>query len=512
MGRPRDKSPARRIAPRARSRGFSAREFFKALRACDYDRCRELATGDSPAAIFAASRLAIRERRYLDVIGWLSGTQAASRADALERDVLLGAALGLTRDFVAGKRLLDDALQRLPKRGLLIEDARYYRAAIAWVEHDHRTAERVIAPNLVSEDPNRRAGAHIMLSWIAVRRYEIETHIRELEAALDETEDAPERDELYRAVPLLTLSVLCREISLPKTLARVRSVYDSTRWNNGIVREKFQTTRMLALCDALEGNELGAFGRLRVATSLAPSEFWRVMCLLDRAQLAKRTGERAFGMDMLHDAHELAAGLQWETTVGEERAALTVLAEMFASIDPSISQRYLALHRSLPNTSALLAYSSDPRARAFEAYGAGMAQLHLGDRTGAANLLLEVWSILNDFHYGWRAGLCALGLFEATGDPQWLERAARRVDPWPRSWVARMVATASASVRTQPELPAVQRQVLELLRAGKRNAEIAAVLGRSPHTVRNHVAQLFKTYGVRTRGELAAAAALQTPS
>jgi len=505
MGRSRNK-PAVRRAPRARTHAtFPTREFYEALRACDYDQCRALATGDSPAAIFAASRLALRERRYLDIIGWLSAMQPASRADALERDVWLGAALGLTRDFVAGKQLLDRALRRLPKHDSLIEDAQYYRAAIAWVEHDHRTAEHIIAPQLQSKDASNRARSHIMLSWIAIRRYDVETHIRELEAALDEVESAPNRDELYPAAALLTLSVLCREISLPKALARVRTAYDSTRWNNGLAGERFQTARMLAWCDALEGNELGAFGRLRATTSMAPSEYWRVLCLLDRAQLAKQTGERAFAMDMLQEAHELASGLQWETTVGEERAALTVLAEMFASVDASISQRYLALHRSLSSVSAMLAYGGDPRVRAFEAYGSGMAQLHLGDRRGAEARLLEVWSIFNDFHYGWRRALCALGLFEATRKTEWLERASRCIAPWPRSWVARMVLTATTMAHRQPELPAVQRQVLELLQTGKRNAEIAAVLGRSPHTVRNHVAQLFKKYRVRTRAALAAA-------
>ncbi len=504
MVRSRDKVATRRIAPRARAT-FRESDFFRALRAADHDRCRELAQGNSPRAILAASRLAIRERRFIDVIGRLSGIKTGSATGALERDVLLGTALGLTRDFVAGKSLLDRALTRLPKRSPLTDDAQYYRASIAWAEHDHRTAESIIAPQLESPDPNNRARTHVLLSWVALRRCQVEKQVSELEAALDELDVAPERDEFYRANALLTLALLGRELNLPESRARVRSIYDSMLWNNGIALHRFQVTRFLATYDALEGNELGAFGRLRTAMQQAPTDYWRVFCLLDRARLAKQTGERAFALDLLLEADELAMGLQWGTTEDEERAALLVAAELFSDVDPSVSQRYLALSRSLTSkVSALLVYGSDPRVRAFEAYSAGVTQLNLGDRAAAATLLLEAWSIFNDFHYGWRAALCALGLFEATREARWLERADRCISPWPRSWIARLIASTIAATRSRIELPAVQRQVLELLRSGKRNAEIAAILGRSPHTVRNHIAQLFKAYGVTTRAALVA--------
>jgi DNA-binding CsgD family transcriptional regulator len=49
--------------------------------------------------------------------------------------------------------------------------------------------------------------------------------------------------------------------------------------------------------------------------------------------------------------------------------------------------------------------------------------------------------------------------------------------------------------------------VLELVRAGRRNSEIASILGRSPNTVRNQLSELFQTFNVKTRAELVAALA-----
>ena len=52
---------------------FDGVEFERALRAADFDRCRELVDGQrTTEALLASSRLAMRERRYLDVIGLLA--------------------------------------------------------------------------------------------------------------------------------------------------------------------------------------------------------------------------------------------------------------------------------------------------------------------------------------------------------------------------------------------------------------------------------------------------------
>jgi DNA-binding CsgD family transcriptional regulator len=503
MGTRKKDRPGRRLgAPR-----FRAADFARALRRGEFSQCHVLLEGRSPDTQLAASRLALREGRYVEVVGSLSSLTVENRRQGLERDVLLGAALGNTRDFVAGRKLLDRAVRQLHRADdPLAEDANYYKASIAWIEHEHRDAEETITPQLYSRDPNNRARAHILLSWVAVRRQNVALQIEELQKALDELDSASEPEEYYRAKALFTLALWCRERHLPGIIARVRSVYDAMSWTDGLKVEHFQVTRMLAWADALEGNELAAFRRFRLATSLAPSDHWQVLSLLDRASLAQQTGERAFALDLLYEAHELASGLQWSEVVNEERSALLVLATLFSEVEPHIAQQYLARFRNLTTqVQPTLAYGGDPRVRGLEAYSAGLTNMRLGNSADAQELLLEAWSIFEDFDFQWRASLCALNLSEITGDERWLERAANRISAWPRSWIARKVFAATTRRSLQPRnLPNAQRQVLELLSSGKRNSEIARALGRSPHTVRNQVAQLFKTYGVKTRAELVA--------
>ncbi len=49
-----------------------------------------------------------------------------------------------------------------------------------------------------------------------------------------------------------------------------------------------------------------------------------------------------------------------------------------------------------------------------------------------------------------------------------------------------------------------EREVCRALAAGFTNRQIAAQLGMSEHTVRNHTHEIFRTLRVRTRGEVIA--------
>jgi len=491
---------------------FDDSAFQKALRAADYERCSLLvASPETAEAVLASSILALRERRYVDVIGLLSDFPQEPRERRLARDVLLGAALALTRDFVAGRRLIDRALVDLRPAEQFYDEAVYYRAVIAWMQHDYHQAELETLPQLKSKDANNRARAHVLLSWIALRRGEVLRQVDELQKALDELDISDQPDQYYRANALFTLALLCRELPLGAIVERVRGIYETLPWTTGLTLERFQVTRFLASVQELSGNELAAFAGFKSAARLAPSEHWSVLCLTDRALLARNTGENAFAAELLQEAHDLAQRLSWNVT-GEERSALLVLAELFADEDAAVAEQYLARYRSLTaSVIPLLSYGTDPRIRGLEAYSQGLAWLRLGDSSEGQSALSEAWSIYEDFDYGWRAALCALRLFEATRDRRWLQRATRKIGPWPESWIARRVSEATnASFASLELVPQAKREVLELVRAGRRNSEIARVLCRSPNTVRNQIAQLFQTFNVKSRAELVSILAKQS--
>ncbi len=487
-------------------------EFDRALKAADFDLCHQLVDGDQrPEARVRTARLVLRERRYLDAIGLLSDFPDEPRRARLGRDVLLGAALGSTRDYVAGRRLIDRALAELRPGDDLHDEALYYKAAIAWMQHEHREAEEACTLQLVSDDPNNRARARILLSWIAVRRGDVLRQVDELQRALDELDSAADPDEYFRANALFTLALLCRELPLAEISERVRRIFETLRWTAGLRLERFQVTRFLATINELEGNELAAFAGFKAATRLAPSDYWNVLCLLDRATLAKNTGETSFAAEQLHEAHEVARMLSWSEVTGEERSALLVLAELFADENVAVAEQYLALFRSLGESVVpQLSYGSDPRVRGFAAYSQGLTWLRLGDLEQGKIALAQAWEIFDDFNYAWRAALCALRLYEATNDRRWIVRAGHKIEPWPRSWIARQIREASISPAVPlQQIPPAKRKVLELLRAGRRNSEIAHILGRSPNTIRNQVAELFATFNVRSRAELVAVLSTQ---
>jgi DNA-binding CsgD family transcriptional regulator len=488
--------------------GFDAEGFEQAFTAADFDRCRDLlGTGEGLNSALARARLALREQRYVDVIGALSNVPKVSPEVSASRDLLLGAALGFTRDYVAGTRLIDRALNDLTPASPWYYDGIHYKALIAWMRQHHQEAEAGATLELDSPDPNNRARARILLSWIALRRGEILRQVDELQKALDELDTAHPTDQYFRANALFTLALLCRELPLRDVSERVRRIFESLPWTVGLRLEHFQVTRFLAAIDELDGNELSAFAGFRKAARLAPSEHWSVLCSLDRALLAKNTGENAFATEQLLEAHEIAQHVSWNEVTGEERSALLVLAELFAHDDPAIAEQYLARFRTLSTAVIpILSYGTDPRVKGFESYTQGVAWLRLGDVGEGKAALSEAWSIFEDFNYAWRAALCALALYELTHDRRWIQRAARRIDPWPQSWIARRIAeAANTSVLRLSEIPPAKRQVLELVRAGRRNSEIAHALGRSPNTVRNQLSQLFQTFNVRSRAELVAA-------
>ena len=66
---------------------------------------------------------------------------------------------------------------------------------------------------------------------------------------------------------------------------------------------------------------------------------------------------------------------------------------------------------------------------------------------------------------------------------------------------ATSVASSPASTPAFPELTAREREILDLIAAGRSNADITNHLVLSPKTVRNHISSVFAKLGVTTRAE-----------
>jgi DNA-binding CsgD family transcriptional regulator len=88
----------------------------------------------------------------------------------------------------------------------------------------------------------------------------------------------------------------------------------------------------------------------------------------------------------------------------------------------------------------------------------------------------------------------ALDQFERLGAPRWRDRAA-----------AELARTGHRSAGA--ELSGTERQVAELVAAGRTNREVAEALFMSPHTVEAHLTRIYRSLGVRGRTEMARALA-----
>ena len=94
-----------------------------------------------------------------------------------------------------------------------------------------------------------------------------------------------------------------------------------------------------------------------------------------------------------------------------------------------------------------------------------------------------------------------------------IRAAAAHQTVLPAEFAQRILLGLHTRPRTQarrssrPQLTAREQEVLGLLTAGLGNAEIAAELGVSTNTVKNHLYSIYRKLGVTSRGQAFATAA-----
>jgi DNA-binding CsgD family transcriptional regulator len=494
-----------------RTEVFDAGGFERAFLAADYERCREIisAAPRSDATALALSRVDLRDSRPVEVVERLSNLRPVDARERIERDVWLGAAYGATGDSESAHRLFQRALAAVDPSDELYYAALFQKAHVHWMDREWNSLEGLVQELIDAPHPGYRGRGHALRGWIyAGKKNDAHGQAREYLRALDEFDSMAQPDSRLRLNTLLTLASLARELGLESAAERVRTAYDGMLPASGMYVQYFKLTRILGWIDALAGNELAAFRRFRQAADMAPSDLWRVQCISDRATLARATGERAFALDQLYAAHDLATRLSWIEAVEEDRITLLNLAELFGDVDGAMAQRYLAQFRSLRiPMDRRMGFFNDARMRGLEAYSSGTALLRLGEVQAARAMLEEAHNIFVKFDYGWRAALAALGMHKATQESRWLHAARKAIKRWPNSWIARelrAVQQAHSLSDDEAMVTRAQRPILRLLLEGRRNADIARALGKSPNTVRNHIAEIFRTFDVRSRSELIA--------
>jgi DNA-binding CsgD family transcriptional regulator len=145
--------------------------------------------------------------------------------------------------------------------------------------------------------------------------------------------------------------------------------------------------------------------------------------------------------------------------------------------------------------------------RAFVCGTKGMVGAALGKLSEAVRSLEESYEIYDEIGYDWRAGKVATELAAVSGNLHYLEDARKKLARYERSWLATSYREVAGRLGFANVLPGVrltpaQWQVFHLLADGFSLGEVAAHLGRSLNTIRNHAGAIYTALGVHSQKEL----------
>jgi DNA-binding CsgD family transcriptional regulator len=261
--------------------------------------------------------------------------------------------------------------------------------------------------------------------------------------------------------------------------------------------------KSVAWCQALAGDELSCLRYLRLAQHVDLAPVWRVILYLDRSYFASVVGEQRWAANEFDAAEDLAEGISWDTTSGEERVALLLLAELAASHAPKKAAFYLARFNELGSLRSKREHLAfDHRLDAMAAYSTGVAKLGVGDRVQAEEYLRTSWTTFDRIGYDVRAARAALALYAATDKTRWLHLAEDKLEHYPNSWLARALGSQIGAKSDEISFSKMQETVMRLICRGLSTDEVAQQLGLSKNTILNHLKIIYKKLGVNSRSSM----------
>lgn len=461
---------------------------------------RDLDDPHSPHALVLAAKLRLLYDDARGAIGLLADRDFSDTALALQRLMLLGSACARNGEYAAADEHFDAAGKRLERSRnadalAALALARGRRYALA-AEFEKAREQQRIAMHAPSHA--RKIEALELESSIYGLEGRYDRQAATLERMLAQIDPADERLVWQTANGTSTLAVLACEVNLPGAMDAVEEKLRAGAWPPHLNLQRFRALKALGWKYALGGDYFNAFRYLRKSMAYAPSAAWQAMAALDRAYLARCLNEERWSRQELGEAEELAETVDWQAAGDEERIALLLLAELFANVDAARAEQFMGAFGEIEPD------ESDDRLAAQADYFAGVTQLAMGNAKLAIKLLRESFAVYDRIAYDWRAGRCALRLFEASGDAGYLHAAGEKLRRYPGSWLADEVRRHATAKSGHPALPRMQQRVFEELCRGLPTSEIARNLGRSEYTIKNHIKLIFKAFAVKSRAALIA--------
>jgi DNA-binding CsgD family transcriptional regulator len=434
---------------------------------------------------------------------------------AVEALVLLGSALSRVGAFTESEQRFEEAERDPGIDADLRAKIALYRSVSLMLQGRVSDIEPLLATIHSSGDPSIRAQGEQMHAVLLRQRSEYRQQIPVLLRGLFDLRGSSESSVWVQCSLLHMLSEIVVEYWEPTLAAIVEEEAEAIQWHDEIADWQFFISRALSWWYALSGDSLGAFRYLKRAVAYPVRDALRVLNHADRAYLARAQGEVGWSRQEMTEAEELARGVSWELESDardDASVALASLAELYASIDVARSSEYLARfqqfrrHMSPANTRR-----HDRTDEAFVGSVRGVVTAALGRLGEATRTLNESYQIYDEIGYDWRAGKVALALASVTSDPNYLELARVKLKRYQKSWLNSSYREEAdrlgfAGVVAGAKLTTTQWRVFRLWVDGYSLGEVAAHLGRSVNTVRNHVSAIYAAFDVHSRQELQALA------
>ncbi len=258
--------------------------------------------------------------------------------------------------------------------------------------------------------------------------------------------------------------------------------------------------------DETYGRPRDALHAARKAAAAAPSDAFRIFAHCRRAAVL-------LAYDELLGYEDLAATIRAEFDAidlnalhaFEEVNLPAVIVATLASIGDAAGATSALQRLNALSPVQLAVLTDEPLERGYLAYVEALVADANGDTFSAQHGYRDALRAFRETGAIRRAVVAALSLVDLNAD----ESAQRYVDAHvaqlpAESWL-RIRATKASERRDDPllaELTRAEREVLELLYDGRSTADIAAIRGRSPQTIRNTVSMLLKAFGVDNRAAL----------
>jgi DNA-binding CsgD family transcriptional regulator len=255
----------------------------------------------------------------------------------------------------------------------------------------------------------------------------------------------------------------------------------------------------------MRGRAAEAQWAFKDARALAPSSACRLTTHLDRAYVARISGNEFWTAEELAHADALAYDVRWGASHGEERQLLVMLAVLHAPTDAPRAQRYASMYAQIgtENVDPSLALHQDKRAVAHEKYALGRIEQTQGRRDAAIAALQEAYAIFDGASFHYRASLSAAALAELTGEERWRAMSVHHASFYPDCPLATFAQGSLAREEAMPsELTPLQRQIARALWGGADPADLSRRFSRSMFTIENHIVAVFRAFGVASRAAL----------